>query len=86
MRRFLLARVLAVSPFVHAEHLTVDRLFSDPDINGPSPRALQIAPDGSRVTFLRGRSDDQNQLDLWTYEVASGTTRQIGRASCRERV
>jgi dipeptidyl-peptidase-4 len=77
MRRFLLASVLAVSPFVHAEHLTVDRLFSDPDINGPSPRALQIAPDGSRVTFLRGRSDDQNQLDLWTYEVASGKTRRL---------
>ncbi len=77
MRRFLLASVLAVSPFVHAERLTVDRLFSDPDLNGPSPRALKIAPDGSRVTFLRGRADDQNQLDLWEYEVASGKARRL---------
>ncbi len=77
MRSFLFAAILVLSPLVHAERLTIERVFSDPDLNGPSPRALKIAPDGSRVTFLRGRSDDQNQLDLWEYEIASGKTRRL---------
>ncbi|MEO7062472.1 MAG: S9 family peptidase, partial [Dokdonella sp.] len=77
MRSFLLATILILSPLVHAERLSIERIFSDPDLNGPSPRALQIAPDGSRVTFLRGRSDDQNQLDLWAYEVANGKTQRL---------
>ena len=62
---------------MHAERLTIERIFSDPDLNGPTPRALKIAPDGTRVTFLRGRSDDQNQLDLWEYGIASGKTHRL---------
>ena len=72
--RALLFFALLVSFPAMAEQLTIDRIFSDPDLNGPTPRALQIAPDGQRVTFLRGREDDQNQLDLWQYAIASGET------------
>lgn len=75
--RALVLFTLAVSLPAMAETLTIDRIFSDPDLNGPSPRALQIAPDGRRVTFLRGRVDDQNQLDLWQYEIASGQTARL---------
>ena len=67
----------AISVPAMAEKLTIDRIYSDPDLNGPSPRALKPAPDGSRVTFLRGREDDQNQLDLWMFEVATNTTRRL---------
>ena len=77
MYRLLLAALLALSPLVCAERLTIDRIFGDPDLNGPSPRTLKIAPDGSRVTFLRGRDNDQNQLDLWEYEVASGKSLRL---------
>jgi len=77
MRLLLFAALLGLSPFVHAERLSIERIFSDPDLNGPTPRALKIAPDGSRVTFLRGRDDDQNQLDLWQYEIASGKTQRL---------
>src|SRR5204862_7978836 len=38
-----------------AEKLTIARLFADPGLSGPAPRALRIAPDGVRVTFLRGK-------------------------------
>jgi dipeptidyl-peptidase-4 len=72
MRPLLLACLLLVTSLVHAERLTVERLFSDPDLNGPSPRALKLAPDGRHVAFLRGREDDQNQLDLWVFDVAGG--------------
>ncbi|HET7845537.1 MAG TPA: S9 family peptidase, partial [Xanthomonadales bacterium] len=41
------------------------------------PRALKVAPDGARVTFLRGKADNQAQLDLWEYDVASGKTRLL---------
>ena len=77
MRVLLCAAAMAISVPVMAEKLTIERIYADPDINGPSPRALKIAPDGSRVGFLRGREDDQNQLDLWVFEVASGTTRRL---------
>ncbi len=77
MRVLLCAAAMAISVPVMAEKLTIERIYADPDINGPSPRALKIAPDGSRVGFLRGRDDDQNQLDLWVFEVANGTTRRL---------
>ncbi len=77
MRPFVVVVLLLLSPLVHAERLTVDRIYSDPDLNGPSPRSLKIASDGSRVTFLRGRNDDQNQLDLWQYNVVSGKTQRL---------
>ena len=71
------AALIALNPAVHAERLTIERIFSDPDLDGPSPRALQIAPDGSRVTFLRGRADDQNRLDRWAHDVAAGNARRV---------
>ncbi len=81
MRAFLLATVLVSAPAM-AEKLTIERLYSDPDLNGPSPRSLKIAPDGSRVTFLRGRADDQNQLDLWQFDVTRGeATRLVDSAA-----
>jgi len=77
MRRLLLSAVLLWSSLVSAERLTIDRIFGDPDLAGPSPRALKIAPDGRHVAFLRGRADDQNQLDLWLYDVAGGKARRV---------
>jgi len=52
-----------------AEKLTIERIFDGGSLAGPAPRALQISPDGSRVTFLRAKTDDQFQLDLWEYNL-----------------
>jgi predicted dinucleotide-binding enzyme len=60
-----------------AEKLTVERLFSDPSILGKAPSSLKISPDGSRVTFLRGKDEDYLQQDLWSYELASGETSML---------
>jgi dipeptidyl-peptidase-4 len=60
-----------------AEQLTIDRLFSDPSILGKAPTSLKISPDGSRVTFLRGKDEDYLQQDLWSYDLASGTTSML---------
>jgi dipeptidyl-peptidase-4 len=71
----LVATLLPMS--VTAAELTVERLFADPPLAGASPRALKVAPDGARVTFLRGSADDGNRMDLWEYHVASRTTRRL---------
>jgi dipeptidyl-peptidase-4 len=74
-----LLAALATLP-VHAERLTLDRIGSDPALAGPGMRGLKVSPDGSRVTFLRGREDDQFQLDLWEFNLADKTSRRLVEA------
>ncbi|GAB4193228.1 MAG: S9 family peptidase [Wenzhouxiangellaceae bacterium] len=57
--------------------LTIERIFASPDLAGPSIRALKPSPAGDRVTFLQGKSDDKDQLDLWEYHIPSGETRLL---------
>ncbi len=60
-----------------AERLTIDRLHDDPALSGPAVRGLQMSPDGSRVTFLRGRADNQFQLDVWEYHLKDKAARRL---------
>jgi dipeptidyl-peptidase-4 len=41
------------------------------------PRAVTVAPDGSRVLFLRSRSGDDPVTCLWALDLASGTEQLI---------
>ncbi|GLW62224.1 peptidase [Actinomadura rubrobrunea] len=41
------------------------------------PRAFQVAPDGSRVAFLRTRAGDDPVTCLWTLDPASGEERLV---------
>ncbi|WP_433729851.1 prolyl oligopeptidase family serine peptidase [Actinoplanes sp. CA-051413] len=41
------------------------------------PRRFAVAPDGSRVLFLRSRGGTDPVGDLWSYEVATGTERLL---------
>jgi len=68
-------------PRVHADELTIARLFASPDLNGPRLRMPRIAPDGTRVTFLRAAADDQHRFDLWQYEVATQREQRLVDAS-----
>src|SRR3546814_3394184 len=60
-----------------AERLTLEAITGDAPLSGPSLMKPKIAPDGSRVTFLRGRDDNRFRLDLWEYDLASGQTRML---------
>ena len=60
-----------------AEYLTLDRMNASPELSGPGVRALQVSPDGTRVTFLRGRPGNQFQLDLWEYRLKDKTTHRL---------
>ncbi|GAB2508711.1 S9 family peptidase [Microbulbifer agarilyticus] len=78
MKRLVLSLLIAGFPgYSSAEKLTIDRIFSDPALSGTSPRALQYSPDGSRVTFLKGRENDYNRYDLWEYSLQDGETRVL---------
>jgi len=74
----ILALLLCVSVNGFAqEPLSVKRIFSSPALDGTAPRSLTISPDGQRVTFLQGKQDDFERLDLWEYHIASGQTRML---------
>src|SRR5277367_3181319 len=61
--------VCAVAAGANAAELTIDRLFDAPALAGPTIVGLKISPDGSRVTYLRGKPDDKDRLDLWEYNI-----------------
>ena len=63
----------AVTP-PQPQGLTLDAITGDAPLSGPTLLKPQIAPDGSRVTFLRGKDSDRNRLDLWAFDVATGAT------------
>jgi len=59
--------------------LTIERLFSEPDLNGAVPRALQFSPDGKRATWLQGSAADTERLDLWQYDIDGSSAAHGGR-------
>ena len=77
MRFILSFLALLAAGSASAERLTLDRIHADPALSGPGVRALKVSPDGARVTFLRGREDNQYQLDLWEYNMKDKTTRRL---------
>ena len=60
-----------------AEQLSIDRIYSSPSLNGQTPKSLKISPDGSRVTYLQGKSDNLNRYDLWEYNLASAENKLL---------
>ncbi len=70
MRRTCLLLLCIAALPAAATELTIERLIGDPALSGPTPRNVQVSPDGRRVGLLRGRTDDQHQLDFWCYDVA----------------
>lgn len=72
-----LALMLSIVPMAYAEKLTLEAITGPLPLAGPTLMKPKVAPDGSRVTFLRGKDGDRNQLDLWEYDIASGQTRLL---------
>src|SRR5690606_716388 len=81
MLRFLPAALIAaaiVTPMpLHAEKLTLERLFADPALAGPTPRLLKLSPDGRLATVLRNRPDEAERFDLWAIDTRTGKPRML---------
>lgn len=76
--RFILCFLAALAAVpATAEQLTLDRIHADPALSGPGVRNLKVSPDGARVTFLRGRADNQFQLDLWEYNLKDKSVHRL---------
>ena len=71
----LLANALLLSGSsvaVHAETLSVERVFAAPDLSGPRLREVKFSPDGRFVTYLQGKAENKDQLDLWAFDTRTG--------------
>ena len=62
---------------VQAKPLSLELIFDDPSLSGKSPVQLKFSPDGSRVTYLQGKTDDYNRYDLWEYNLEDNTNRVL---------
>ncbi|MBW0145049.1 S9 family peptidase [Sphingomicrobium clamense] len=73
----LSAAAMGIASPAMAEPLTLERIFQSPSLNGSSVRGVQLSPDGSLLTMLRGREDDQTRYDLWALDTTSGEWRML---------
>src|SRR5882724_7149173 len=71
----LVACAAASAP--HAAELTIDRLFDAPALSGTTIVGLKISPDGTRVTYLQGKPNDKDRLDLWEYNIRDAQSRVL---------
>lgn len=57
--------------------LTLERLFTAPDISGAPPTSLTFSPDHRLVTYLKCATDDYERMDLWCHDISSGHARVL---------
>ncbi len=61
----------------YAKQLTIDRLFDAPSLAGPAITGISLSSDDTRVTYLRGKQEDKNRLDLWEFDITTGRSRLL---------
>ena len=65
--------IAALSPaLARAEHLTLERVYSSPDLSGPRAREVKLAPDGALVTYLKAKTENREITDLWAVSTHGG--------------
>ncbi len=52
--------------------LTIDRVFSNPDLDGPKAISPKLAPDGTMIAYLKPKSTNMNVQDLWAVLTNNG--------------
>ena len=76
MQHFLIFALTIFSLHAYGtEPLTIERIYSDPDIEGVSAKNFQFSYDGKFVTYLRGKSENYKKKDLWIFDIAKKTER-----------
>ena len=57
--------------------LSLERVFASPALNGPTPRAVKLSPDGRFITMLRNRAEDRERYDLWGFDRKADEWRML---------
>ena len=70
----MMSPAAAMAQATPAKPLTLERIFASPALTGPTPRSVQLSPDGKLVTLLKSRPDDVERFDLWAIDPATGRT------------
>jgi dipeptidyl-peptidase 4 len=73
-RALLACAFLFQASLMFADQLSLQRLYAEPALGGQPPISMKLAPDGSKVTFLRGKVDNSFALDLWAYDIKTKKT------------
>jgi dipeptidyl-peptidase-4 len=72
------ASIDLATPAQPSDHrLTLEVLASGKSLSGPGLSRAALSPDGRMVSFLRGKPDDKNQLDLWVMDAKGGEPRLL---------
>lgn len=59
------------------EKLSLERVFGNPSLSGPTPRAVKLSPDGRWLTLLRNRPDEKERFDLWAVDTSTGAEKML---------
>ena len=78
----LLASPAMAAPAAPAPAISLERLFSDPPVQGRLPRQALVSPAGHWVGFLRPSVADSEELELWAQPADGGAPRRL--VSARE--
>ncbi|RUO56117.1 S9 family peptidase [Pseudidiomarina homiensis] len=63
------------------QRLSIERMFSAPDLTTSAPSQLRFSPDGQVISYLRGSADNPNINDLWLYDIRKQEHRRLVAAS-----
>jgi dipeptidyl-peptidase 4 len=73
----LAALAIASPVMAQQQQLTLERIFGNPPISGPTPRLVKLSPDGRWLTSLRNRQDEKERFDLWAVDTTTGAERML---------
>ncbi|KFZ31463.1 peptidase S9 [Pseudidiomarina salinarum] len=57
--------------------LTIERIFSAPDLTTIAPQQLRFAPHSKHISYLKGSAAQPDIYDLWLYSVRDDTHRLL---------
>ena len=62
-----------------AKSLTLERLFSAPNLSGRLTQGLEWCPDSKRISYLERKGTGKDAtVELWTMDASDRTTQSIG--------
>lgn len=63
------------------EALSIERIFSAPNLTTSAPQQIKFSPSGTHVSYLAGSAEHPNVLDLWLYDVRENQHQRIVKAA-----